>query len=406
MSIPAIPGLVLSPRTRAALFAAGLCLSVGACGMAAPPARYAQSSGASGESVVTEAERPVLLARNMPDDDSAPPPQQQGQGPDKAAEVATDVSTTRAEPELKKAIVVEGWITLEVEEVPQVADHIRARVQELGGSIVNDQMTGGERSWSGYMKVKLPPETVQGFVAWLGQTGDITSKRIQGTDVSRTLFDQAIALENLQLTLDRMRKLLQREGLEMKDILAIENEMTRLRGEIERIKGEKRYLEHRVAMATLDISLQRREGVILGRAKAKFYPGARVSAMYLLDAGDRESMRMGGGVVVHTIPRLTLELDIFERVGDEPRAVVATFGGATYSDFLGRGRRSYLNPYLGLRLGYGYLDGSAFVFAGTGGVELFKHKYVLVDATVNVLGFARSSFDVAVTGGLGVVFAF
>ena len=54
------------------------------------------------------------------------------------------LSTTRAEPELKKAIVVEGWITLEVEEVPEVADHIRARVQELGGSIVNDQMTGGE----------------------------------------------------------------------------------------------------------------------------------------------------------------------------------------------------------------------------------------------------------------------
>ena len=72
---------------------------------------------------------------------------------------------------------------------------------------------------------------MEAFLAWLAGQGDIVHKRIQGTDVSRTLFDQAIALENLQLTLDRMRKLLDKEGLLMKDILDIEREMTRLRGD-------------------------------------------------------------------------------------------------------------------------------------------------------------------------------
>jgi hypothetical protein len=316
------------------------------------------------------------------------------------------VVVQREQPQLQQKLVVEGWINLEVEEVPQVAVAVRERVQTAGGRVVNEQLSGGERSWSGQMQVKLPPDQVAEFLDWLARQGDIQSKRIQGTDVSRTLFDQQIALDNLQLTLDRMRKLLDREGLAMQDILAIEREMTRLRGEIERIKGEKRFLEHRVALATLDINLSRREGVILGRANAKFYPGPRLSALLLFDAGDRERLRLGGGVAIHIVQRLTLELDVFERAGDESRAVLATFGGSFYSDFLGRGRNRFLNPYLGFRMGYGYLDGSAFVFAGGGGVELFKHKYLMIDVNARVMGFARENFDVALVTGGGVVVAF
>ena len=314
---------------------------------------------------------------------------------------------TRAQPK-KEALVVEGWLTLEVAEVPEAARALQEFVDGAGGRVVNEQLNGSERAWSGHLKVKLPPERVDEFLAWLGKTGDITNKRIQATDVSRTLFDQKIALDNLQLTLDRMRKLLDRENMDMKDILAIEREMTRLRGEIERIKGEKRFLEYRVAMATLDINLRRRQGVILGRAKAKFYPGARLSMLTLLDPNGRARTRLGGGAVVHFLqsPRLSLELDVFPGVDDEPTSVLATYGVDAFSDFLGRGKRRYLNPYLGLRIGYGYVHGHAFAFSGRGGVELFKHEHVLIDANVNVVGLARKDFDTAVTGSLNAIIAF
>lgn len=333
------------------------------------------------------------------------PPQQPPAGNTGGQAVAVEKKKGK-NPKLKKALVVEGSLTLEVAEVPEVAGDLRDYIDKIGGRVTSESLSGGERSWTGHMQVKLPPETVDDFLSWLNKRGDIRNKRIQGTDVSRTLFDQQIALDNLQLTLDRMRKLLDKEGLEMKDVLAIEREMTRLRGEIERIKGAKRFLEYRVAMATLDIHLRRREGVILGRARAKFYPGARLSTLILLSPNGRQNARIGGGVVVHTIPRLTLELDIFQATGDEPTAVIATFGGAAYSDYLGRGKRRFLNPYLGLRAGYGNLDGSAFVFAAGGGVELFKHERFLLDASVNFVGFVRKEFDATVASSLSAVFAF
>ena len=57
-------------------------------------------------------------------------------------------------------------------------------------------------------------------MSWIEKHGEITSKRMEATDVSRTLFDQDIALANLT----------------MQDILGIEREMTRLRGEIDRAR--------------------------------------------------------------------------------------------------------------------------------------------------------------------------
>ncbi|WP_428269820.1 hypothetical protein, partial [Haliangium sp.] len=83
-----------------------------------------------------------------------------------------------------------------------------------------------------------------------------------------------------------------------------------------------------------------------------------------------------------------------------------TVGGGLYSDFLGRGRRRFFNPYLDVRLGVAYLDGAAFAFGAGAGVELFKHDYLLVDTNVRVLGLAGDSFDTAVVAGASLVFAF
>ena len=309
----------------------------------------------------------------------------------------------------KEQRVIEGWLEIKVERVAETAAAIRAQVESSGGRVMDEQIGGDATSRYGRVQVKIPPGTVDTFLAWIEKQGDLHGKRIQSTDVSRQLFDQVIALENLQRTLDRLRALLDRQGLTMQEILAIEQEMTRLRGEIERIKGEKRFLEHRVALATLTIEIRQREDVVfLGEdAEPKLYPGPRLSMLYLLDADGRTAMRLGGGAAVHVYSRLNLELDVFTDPDDTGNAVLATMGGDIYSDFLGRGRRRFLNPYLGLRAGFGYLDRPTFAFGAGAGVELYKHEYVMVDLNVRAMGMAgKGGLDTAVVSGATVVFAF
>lgn len=313
--------------------------------------------------------------------------------------------------QIPEQLVVEGSLEVEVNEVGDLVAGLRAQVEAAGGRIITEQVYGGETSWSASIKVRLPPDQVEPTITWLAKRGDIVRKSINATDVSRTLFDQELALANLTATSTRLQKLLDAGTLAMADILAIEKELTRIRGEIEAIKGNKRFLEDRVALATLDISLSRRDGAVT-LAKAKIYPGVRASSMTLLDPEGRQRTRFGAGLVMHTVMRaVSLEVDVFQAepaaAGADPKAaVVATFGGAAYSDFLGRGQRRVLNPYLGLRAGYAYLDSSRFVIQAEAGIELFKHKHLMIDASLRGTGFIGKDTDAALIAGSGVVVAF
>ncbi len=312
-------------------------------------------------------------------------------------------------------LVVQAWLQMEVDDVRGVAETITQEVAKRGGSIVTENLTGAALDSSGQLSIRLPPAAVEGFFDWIAHKGDIVSKRVEATDVTRTLFDQELALQNNEKTVARLHELLEKPGLEMKDILAIETELTRLRGEIERIRGERRFLQDRVAMATIEVGLVRADGGrAFERAETKIYPGPRFAAFMLFEPGARERWRLGGGAVVHiAVPRVTLELDVFEDPGppeggmaDEGNAVIATFGGAFYSDFLGRGLRRFLNPYIGARLGYAHFGGSKFALAGEVGLELFKHKYLLVDVNVRATALLGDDNLAGVSPGASVVFAF
>jgi hypothetical protein len=341
-------------------------------------------------------------------------------GPARAAPAPGEVAAAQAQvaqsqaatPVIPERQVVEGAVAIEAEDPEKTARALHDEVESLGGRVVTEQIDGASASWRANIRLRLPPDKVDEVVAWLDGQGDMTSKRIQATDVSRTLFDQTIALENLTVTLERLRKLLDAGGLKMEDILNVEKEMTRLRGEIERIKGEKRFLEDRVALATLDVTVSRREGAVMS-PRTKVYPGPRFAALTLFDPGGRQRTRLGGGFVMHVLePRYSLEIDVFEDVaadGDRPaenNAVLATYGIGMYSDFLGRGQRRFLNPYIGFRLGYGYLGYHAFAVQGQAGVELFKHKYMMVDVDVRATGLFGEEVDAGLVAGGSIVFAF
>lgn len=373
-----------------------------------PVARSAvadQAPQATGGEMVVAAESSSVEAEGA--GGAAPAPAPAPAGP---ATVATGSSPV---PVLKEQLVVEAWLSVEVEDAAATTRALHTLVEQSEGRIVSEQVSGAAESWSASIQLRLPPRAVNSVIDWLAQQGDVTSKRIQGTDVSKTLFDQEIALQNLTLTLERLRKLLDAGGLQMKDILEIEKEMTRLRGEIERIKGEKRWLEDRVALATVSVELRRKNGAVLS-PKAKVYPGPRLALLTLFDAGGRKQNRLGGGFVMHiVVPRFTFQLDVFDDVdatSEHPReshAVLATYGAAMYSDFLGRGEREFLNPYIGFRAGYGWLDYHAFVLQGEVGLELYKQTHMLIDASVQATGFlGEDEVDAGLVSGASAVFAF
>jgi hypothetical protein len=309
---------------------------------------------------------------------------------------------TGAPAMIAEQLVIEGSLTVHVDEIADVVPALRAIVEGGGGRIINEVVTGAERSWHAQLKLRLPPGKVDEVVQFLGKRGEILDKRITASDVSKQLFDQELALKNLRTTLERLSALMGQGGLKVPEIL---------RGQIETIEGDQRWLKDRVAFATLDISISRRAGAV-HIAQAKAYPGARFASLILFDPQGRKRARMGGGVVIHSVLRNhSIEMDMFQKEQnadgtDATNAVLVTTGGAAYSDFLGGGTRRTLNPYLGGRVGYGYLDAHKLVLQGEVGVELYKARNFVIDANARITGLIGKASDLGLVLGGGAVFAF
>lgn len=312
------------------------------------------------------------------------------------------------EPVLPEKLVVEAWLSLETDNVGDRVDLIRTRIEASGGRVVSENVQGaGKTASSAAMELRVPPAQATAVTTWLGTLGEVTSTRILASDVSKALFDQELALKNLELTMDRLQKLAAQSG-PVADLLTIEKEMTRVRGEIETIKGERRWLLDRVDLATITVSLTRGGDAPYDEVpEARINPGAQLAVLTLLDPGTRDRTRLGGGVTVRLQRYATFELDVFPSQNGDSRAVLATFGSALYSSYLRDGRRRYLNPYIGARVGYGYLSGTGSpVIAGDLGVELIKSPYLVVDTSMRVVAFVRDSAEAAlhVTMGVSVPF--
>jgi hypothetical protein len=283
-------------------------------------------------------------------------------------------------------LVVTGEVTAVADDVAGLAAAIGARAVEIGGSLAREEIGGDAQRRQALIVVRLPPPAVGGFVDWIASRASLESRRLQTTDVSRQFFDRDLAIHNLEITMERLQALVQRPNAELKDIIAIENEMTRVRGELEKLRGEQRLLGDQIARATLSVTVQARPD-LHAEPELKFEVVPHLTLLHLVDAGSRAADRTGLGASVMFARSLSLDFEVLPRQGADARSYLFTLSTATYSDFLGGGHRRFGNPYLGLRVGGASMNGlGALAYGAEAGVELVRCKLFLIEISGRALG--------------------
>jgi hypothetical protein len=233
--------------------------------------------------------------------------------------------------------------------------------------------------------LRLPPAAMSPFIDWLDARAAIDTRHVEITDVARRHFDRALAIRNLEITMQRLHELARRPD-DLADIMEVEREMTRVRGELEKLQCEQRLLADQVARATLSITITMNPAVH-PEPELKFELMPHLSQLHLVDAGARASDRTGGGVTLMFSRALSLDFELYPRRGDDARSYLVTAALATYSDYLGAGQRRFGNPYLGLRLGGAKMNGhGAFAYGVDVGVELVRYKLFLVEISGRAIG--------------------
>ncbi|HPP76029.1 MAG TPA: DUF4349 domain-containing protein [Armatimonadota bacterium] len=150
-------------------------------------------------------------------------------------------------------------LTLEVKDFQQAYDEATRICQSIGGYITDSSASAEETMpTSGSLVIRVPEDAFDDTIKRLTKLGVLKSREISGQDVTTEVVDLDSRLRNLRAEEAQYRETMDR-AKEIPDIVAVSNELYRVRSEIETIEGRVKYLRTAAAMATIHVTLKENE---------------------------------------------------------------------------------------------------------------------------------------------------
>lgn len=103
--------------------------------------------------------------------------------------------------------------------------------------------------------LRIPAPQLAPAISELKALGRVENETQSGEEVTQQHADLVARLKNSRETEQRLQDVLRTRTGKVKDVLEVEQEIARVRGEIEQMEAEQKTLEHRVDFATVDLKL-------------------------------------------------------------------------------------------------------------------------------------------------------
>ena len=162
-------------------------------------------------------------------------------------------------------IVRNGALELRVADVNESLASLRRVVEKHQGEIADLSVSAGAQDAAlrtpsassptfASITVRVPADRLDGLTTELAELGTVLSQSESSTDVTEQAIDLEARLKNLRAEEERLRSFLDR-ATKVSDLLEVQRELARVRGDIESMDAQLTYLKRQVARATLQVTL-------------------------------------------------------------------------------------------------------------------------------------------------------
>lgn len=161
---------------------------------------------------------------------------------------------------INRKIIKTGVINLETKSFDPSVQGIIDEVQKMGGFIQNCSIDGSDvyKQYSrrnASITLRIPNAKFDQFMNESNQFGNITSKSIQGEDVTDQYMDTEIRLGTLEIQAERLKELLKQSG-DLDKLFKIEKELANVTYEIESLKGTLKKYDSLIDYSTIEVYVQ------------------------------------------------------------------------------------------------------------------------------------------------------
>src|SRR6185437_8968377 len=151
-------------------------------------------------------------------------------------------------------IIKNGTMSLQVDGLNAAVDKATQQIDALGGYVSGSDRSGDDEFATASVTFRIPAARWDEALAGLrGAAIKVLAERSTTEDVTTQVVDLAARITNLQATERALQGIMDR-AKEIKDVLAVQAELTTVRGQIEQMTAEKTHLEQQAAMSTLTVT--------------------------------------------------------------------------------------------------------------------------------------------------------
>lgn len=183
-------------------------------------------------------------------------------------------------------VIKTGNLSLKVTSIDQAMESLRDVARQAGGDVVNSSLTDSDsisvRPMDAVVKTKSGSATIRVEADRFDETiGNIralanvvVSESTNGQDVSSEYVDLQARLKNKQTEEEAISAILTRETKQIDDVLQVTIELSRVRGEIEQLQSQMKYLDDQADMATIDVFFT--EDAAIGKTDSSWRPSQEI----------------------------------------------------------------------------------------------------------------------------------